>query len=185
LKEHNLVKRQFLLFVSSIEPRKNIVRILDAYESLPQAFRNRYPLVFTGSSGWKSEEVLKRIHRLSDTGLVRYLGYTSDAELKYLYSSAGALVFPSIYEGFGLPIIEAQAMGVPVVTSDLSCMPEVAGEAALLVDPYNVQEISGALEQVMLDEDLRQKLKVSGLRNARQYSWDKTAVKTLDVYSRL
>ena len=181
----DLVKGQFLLFVSSIEPRKNISRILDAYESLSPSFKRQNPLVFTGSSGWKSEVVLERIKRLGDSGLVRYLGYTSDADLKFLYASAGALVFPSIYEGFGLPIIEAQAMGVPVVTSNLSCMPEVAGDAALLVDPYNVDDISGALEQVMLDEGLRQKLKASGLNNARQYSWGKTAARTLDVYSRL
>ena len=142
-------------------------------------------MVLTGSSGWKSESVFKRIRSLSEAGMVRYLGYTSDAQLRYLYHSASALVFPSIYEGFGLPIIEAQAVGVPVVTSNLSCMPEVAGGAALLVDPFDVDAISGALEQVMLDEDLRQKLKTDGLKNAGKYSWDKTAEKTLDVYSRL
>jgi alpha-1,3-rhamnosyl/mannosyltransferase len=185
LKSHNLVKKQFFLFVSSIEPRKNITRILDAYESLAPAMKKQYPLVFTGSTGWKSEAVFKRIYRLSNAGLVRYLGYSSDAELQYLYGSAGALVFPSIYEGFGLPIIEAQTMGLPVITSNLSCMPEVAGGAALLVDPYDVYAISGALEQVMLDEGLRQELRINGLVNARQYSWDKTAAKTLDVYSRL
>ena len=182
---HDLIKQQFLLFVSSIEPRKNIDRLLDAYEALSPEFKRQHPLVLTGSSGWKSKKILKRINMLSDTGLVRYLGYTSDVELKYLYCSAGALAFPSIYEGFGLPIIEAQAMGLPVVTSNLSCMPEVAGDAALFVDPYDVAAISSALEQVMLDESLREKLKINGLKNARQYSWDKTVAKTLDVYSRL
>ncbi len=185
LKSHNLQNKQFFLFVSSIEPRKNISRFLDAYELLPSAFRKQYPLVLTGSSGWKSEDILDRIRLLKDSGSVQYLGYTSEIELGYLYSSAGALVFPSIYEGFGLPIIEAQAMGVPVVTSNLSCMPEVAGNAALLVDPYDVEAISGALEQIMLDEVLREKLKVEGRKNAGQFSWDKTAAKTLDVYSRL
>jgi alpha-1,3-rhamnosyl/mannosyltransferase len=185
LHKHKLVKKQFFLFVSSIEPRKNINRILDAYESLSPALKNQYPLVLTGSSGWKSEEILKRINTLCDTGLVRYLGYTNDAELKYLYCSAGALVFPSIYEGFGMPIIEAQAMGVPVVTSNVSCMPEVAGGAALLVDPYDVDAIKAALERIVLDEGLREELKVQGLKNASQYSWDKTAAKTIEVYSRL
>jgi len=185
LNSHKLVKKQFFLFVSSIEPRKNISRILDAYELLAPALRKQYPLVLTGSSGWKSEAIIKRIGLLSEAGHVRHLGYSSDAELGYLYSAAGALVFPSIYEGFGLPIIEAQAMGVPVVTSNLSCMPEVAGGAALLVDPYDVDAISGALEQVMLDDDLRRKLKADGFKNAKQYSWDITAARTLDVYSRL
>lgn len=185
LRSHKLLKREFFLFVSSIEPRKNIDRILDAYELLPSSFKKTYPLVLTGSSGWKSEGILKRISLLSEAGMVRYLGYTNDEELAYLYYSAGALVFPSIYEGFGLPIIEAQAMGVPVVTSNLSCMPEVAGEAALFVDPYDVDAISVALEQVMLDKNLRKKLKAVGLKNARQYTWDKTAAKTMAVYSRI
>lgn len=185
LGSQNLQNQQFILFVSSIEPRKNISQILDAYESLSPAFKNQYPLVLTGSPGWKSDDILERIGLLKDSGSVRYLGYTSEVELEYLYSSAGALVFPSIYEGFGLPILEAQAMGVPVVTSNLSCMPEVTGDAALLVDPYDVDAISAALEQIMLDEVLRERLKIDGLKNAGQYSWDKTAAKTLDVYSRL
>lgn len=185
LKCHSLVKQNFFLFVSSIEPRKNINRILDAYESLSPALRKQYPLVLTGSSGWKSEDILKRINLLSESGQVRYLGYTSDLELKYLYCAAGTLVFPSIYEGFGLPIIEAQAMGVPVITSNISCMPETAGGAALFVDPYDVDAISGALEKVMLDEDLRNILKKEGLKNAGRFSWDETATRTLDVYSRL
>lgn len=185
LKGHNLQSQRFFLFVSSVEPRKNISRLLDAYELLPSAFKKQYPLVLTGSSGWKSEDILERIRLLKDSGSVRYLGYTGEAELECLYSSAGALVFPSIYEGFGLPIIEAQTMGVPVITSNISCMPEVAGNAAFFVDPYDVDEISTALEQIMTDEDLRLKLKLYGQKNAEQYSWDKTVAKTLEVYSRL
>ena len=185
LRHHMLENRQFILFVSSIEPRKNIGRLLDAYEALTPAFRKQYPLVLTGSSGWKSRDILARIKSMKDAGEVRYLGYTSEAELACLYSTAGALVFPSIYEGFGLPIIEAQAMGVPVVTSNVSCMPEVAGGAALLVNPYDVDSIGEALGQIMLDEGLRQNLKAQGLKNASQYSWEKTVAKTVDVYSRL
>lgn len=185
LSSHDLVMRQFFLFVSSIEPRKNIGRLLDAYESLAPAFKKQYPLVLTGSSGWKSEGILERIKTMQDSGEVRYLGYTSEIELKYLYRTAGALVFPSIYEGFGLPVIEAQAMGVPVVTSNVSCMPEVAGGAALLVNPYDADSIGNALGQIMLDEGLRKNLKVGGLKNASQYSWENTVAKTVDVYSRL
>jgi alpha-1,3-rhamnosyl/mannosyltransferase len=185
LARNNLAGQQFYLFVSTIEPRKNIDRLLDAYEALSSSIKKQYPLVLTGSSGWKSGQILNRISSLIETGAVRYLGHISDAELQFLYRSAGALVFPSIYEGFGLPIIEAQAMGLPVITSNLSCMPEVAGGAALLVDPYDVDAITSALEQVMLDENLCQKMKITGLNNARQYSWDNTVTKTLDVYSRL
>jgi alpha-1,3-rhamnosyl/mannosyltransferase len=185
LKKHGLASRQFFLFVSSIEPRKNIDRLLDAYESQPLAFKRQFPLVLTGSSGWRSETILKRIDALSQSGAVRYLGYTSDEELKFLYCSAGALVFASLYEGFGLPIIEAQSLGTPVITSDLSCMPEVAGDAALLVDPYDVDRLGSALQQVMLDDDLRTNLQAKGIENAAKYSWDTTVSKTLDVYSQL
>jgi alpha-1,3-rhamnosyl/mannosyltransferase len=185
LAKHKLINQQFLLFVSSIEPRKNIARILDAYESLSSAFKKQYPLVLTGSSGWKSGGLLNRIKLLEERGMVRYLGYTSDVELHYLYSSAGALVFPSIYEGFGLPIIEAQAMGLPVITSNLSCMPEVAGNAALLVDPHDVDALSVALEQIMLDETLRAALKVKGLENSGKFSWAATVARTLEVYAKL
>jgi len=185
LAKHRLINRQYLLFVSSIEPRKNITRILDAYESLSPAFKSQYPLVLAGSSGWKSGELLKRIDLLGERGSVRYLGYTSDAELHYLYSSAGALVFPSIYEGFGLPIIEAQKMGLPVITSKISCMPEVAGNAALLVDPHDVEALGAAIEQIILDDTLRDRLKVQGLENSARFSWAATVAGTLDVYAKL
>jgi alpha-1,3-rhamnosyl/mannosyltransferase len=185
LNSHDLKKQQFFLFVSSIEPRKNIDRMLDAYELLSPSLKKQYPLVLVGSSGWKSEKVLQRIRKLSYAGVVHYLGYTTDVELKYLYHSAGALIFLSLYEGFGLPIIEAQVMGLPVVTSNLSCMPEVAGDAAMLVDPYDVDAISAALERVMLDEALRQRLKLAGFENSGRFSWDITAAKTLDVYSKV
>lgn len=185
LAKHGLTDQQFLLFVSSIEPRKNVMRILDAYESLPSEFRKQHPLVLTGSSGWRSEKILDRISSLEAQGVVRYLGYTNDAELNCLYYSAGALVFPSIYEGFGLPIIESQSVGVPVLTSNVSCMPEVAGGAALLVDPFDVDEIAAGLEEIMLDEGLRGELRAKGFENAQKLSWDTTAAKTLDVYSRI
>jgi len=185
LHKHRLGNRQFFLFVSSIEPRKNINRLLDAYESLAPDFKKQYPLVLTGSSGWQSEDVLARIATLAQSGQVRYLGYTSETGLMHLYATAGAVVFPSIYEGFGLPIIEAQAMGVPVVTSDVSCMPEVAGGAALLVDPFDISSIGDALLRIMNDDSLRRDLKEKGLKNASQYSWAKTVSKTIDVYSHL
>lgn len=185
LDRHGLSNEHFFLFVSTIEPRKNIDRILDAYESLPEKTQQQYPLVLTGSSGWKSEGVLKRIDTLGQNGLVHYLGYSSDAELRCLYATARALIFPSIYEGFGLPIIEAQAMGLPVVTSKVSCMPEVAGDAALFVDPFDAESIAAALERVTEDAKLRDKLKMAGLENSGQYSWDITADKTLQVYSRM
>lgn len=185
LTTHELTKGRFFLFVSSIEPRKNIERILDAYSALPAIFRERNPLVMTGSSGWKSTELLKRIKTLGNAGQVQYLDYSSDMDLIYLYQSAGALVFPSVYEGFGLPIIEAQSMGVPVLTSNRSCMPEVAGEAALLVNPFDVDDIRHALEQIMVDDALRRNLIRDGLHNARRFSWENTVSKTLDVYARV
>ena len=185
LKRHGLIREQFFLFVSSIEPRKNIGRVLDAYEALPMAFKRRHPLVLAGSSGWKSEDIFDRIRLLNQDGLVHYLGYTTDAELECLYSSAGALLFPSVYEGFGLPIVEAQTFGLPVITSDISCMPEVAGGAAMLVDPYDVKAISDALEKIMSDVETRQELKAKGYKNAMTYSWDRTVAMTLDVYAGL
>jgi alpha-1,3-rhamnosyl/mannosyltransferase len=185
LDRHRLSEQQFLLFVSTIEPRKNIDRILDAYESLSSDVKQQYPLVLTGSSGWRSEDLFKRIDKLRENDLVRYLGYSTDAELRCLYDSAIALIFPSIYEGFGLPIIEAQAMGLPVITSNLSCMPEVAGDAALFVDPFDVDSIAAGLEGVIQDTALREKLKIAGIKNSRKYSWDKTTYETIQVYLRM
>lgn len=185
LAAHGLVKGNFFLFVSSIEPRKNIARIVEAYAALPAATRRRHPLIMTGSSGWKSEALMRRINVKDEASGLQYLNYASDTDLKCLYASAGALVFPSIYEGFGLPILEAQTMGLPVLTSDRSCMPEVAGDAALLVDPFDVDAIKQGLEQIMLDDTLRASLRTAGLNNARRYSWESTVSKTLDVYRRV
>ena len=185
LSRFKLRSGQFFLFISSIEPRKNISRILDAFEALPEGFKKEHPLVLAGSSGWKSGDILKRIKKLSDSGSVIYLGYINDVELECLYESAGALVFPSIYEGFGLPIIESQSKGVPVITSRISCMPEVSGGAALLVDPYNSEDIGQAMEKIMLDAGIREDLSHRGHLNAQKFSWDRMLTETLDVYEKI
>lgn len=176
---------RFFLFVGTIEPRKNIERLLDAYEGLPQGIKDEYSLVLVGSEGWGSDQIHTRLKELKVVGAVKYIGYVSDIHLEQLYFSALCLVFPSLYEGFGLPIIEAQSLGTAVITSNLSCMPEVAGGAAIEVDPTDVSEIRSAMELLIADTGLRQDLIAKGYANASRYSWDKTVDMTLDVYRKV
>ena len=139
------IDRPYALFVGTLEPRKNLLNLLEAYARLPEEARRKLLLVIAGGQGWRLGDLRQHISRLGISASVRLSGYISDAELATLYGNARFLVMPSFYEGFGFPIIEANAAGIPVLTSNSSSMPEVAGDAALLVDPNNVQSIADGL----------------------------------------
>lgn len=167
---HGLPER-FVLAVGTLEPRKNLVRLIDAYAALPEGVRAGTPLVLVGPRGWEVEEIERRA---AGAG-VRTTGYVTDDDLAALYAACTAFACPSLYEGFGLPVLEALAAGAPTLTSDLSSLPEVAGDAAVLVPPTDVDAIGRGLEQLLTDDALRARLRAAGPERARSYSWERTA----------
>ena len=179
------VQRPYILYVGSVEPRKNLLRLLDAYHELLK-WSPRWQLVIVGARNyWKSSPVVHKVEQLGLQAQVKFTGYIPDEDLPALYNGAELFCFPSLYEGFGLPVLEAMACGVPVVTSETSSLPEVAGEAAMLVDPYNSGEIAAAMRRVLEDTGLAGELRQRGLEQAAQFSWARTARETIAVYEKV
>lgn len=176
------IEGAFILSVGTIEPRKNLKNILQAFHVLKSKGKFKGKLVVAGMKGWLSEDLEGVLNKLNLKKDVIFLGFLSDEELRCLYNKALAFVFPSFYEGFGFPIVEAFCCGVPVITSSISSCPEVAGDAAILVDPHNSEQIAFSLEHLLEDEDLRWSLRENGLKRAGDFSFLKTAQKTLEVY---
>ena len=175
----------FFLCVGTLQPRKNLARVLDAHALLPLAQRQRHPVVVVGRTGWGVDDLLPRLHELSALGTVRWLDYVPREDVFALLQSASALLFVSLYEGFGLPILEAFAAGCAVIASNTTSIPEVAGDAALLVDPLAPQAIAEAMQQVLLDDTLLAQLREQGRTRAQQFTWDACAKATLAVYNQI
>jgi len=171
----------FILYVGTIEPRKNLTVLLEAFSNLQSAICNLH-LVFVGKKGWLYEGFFRRLRELGLEDRVIFTGYVPDEDLPAIYSAAELFVFPSLYEGFGLPVLEAMACGTPVVCSNTSSLPEVAGDAALLVDPTDVCALAGAMERALRDETLRATLRVRGIERARRFTWARAAQETMQVY---
>ena len=172
----------FFLSVGTLQPRKNLARSLAAHRALPAAARRAHPLVIVGRMGWGVDDLLPPIRQGQATGEIHWLDYVPDADLRAIYQSAHALVFPSLYEGFGMPVVEAFASGVPVLTSNVWSLPEVAGDAALQVDPCEVEAIRDAMLRLAEDSALRARLIAAGLLRARCFSWQTCAEQVLAVY---
>jgi len=177
LKEKFNISSPFILFVGTLEPRKNVVRIIKAFSVLK---RQHYPqkLVLVGKKGWKYDDIFRTIESLQLEDDVLWTGYSSLEDMVALYNLADVFVFPSLYEGFGSPPLEAMACGTPVVTSNISSLPEVVGEAGLLVDPYDEQGIAEALRRIIDDKELRELLSQKGIERSSHFSWTLTATKT-------
>jgi glycosyltransferase involved in cell wall biosynthesis len=175
----------YLLFVGTLEPRKNLPGLLQAYRLLIDAKATDEPLVLVGGKGWLYDEVFERVEHLQLTRRVRFLHTVPNADLRALYSAASLLVTPSFYEGFGLPALEAMACGTPAVVSDRASLPEVVGEAGLLVNPDDAEDIAQALARVLADDLLRARMREDGLAQAARFSWERTARETLNVYRRM
>jgi len=174
---------RFLLYVGTIEPRKNLVRLLEAFACLRLTGTIPHGLVFVGQRGWKYAPVFAAVERLGLSDAVRFLGYVPTMDLVALYNLADALVFPSLYEGFGLPVVEAMACGTPVVTSPNGSLGEVAGDAALFVEPTRVESIAEGLRQVVQDRTRREELRARGLARAARFTWAQAADETRQVYA--
>jgi len=174
----------FILGLGTIQPRKNYKRLIQAFSNIKYQMSN-IKLAIAGGKGWLYDDIFAEVKRLGLEGCVLFPGFVDDDDLPALYSAAEALAFPSIYEGFGLPILEAMACGTPVVTSVTSSLPELAGDAALLVEPTDAGAIATALLRLLQEDDLRRKLVGAGFEQARKFTWEKAAAQLLEVYTSL
>ncbi|MFA5933597.1 MAG: glycosyltransferase family 1 protein [Microgenomates group bacterium] len=211
LKYYDIESNKYFLFVGTIQPRKNLVRLISAYsiflntpssatdrkvssmkylvysekqESLDTKYKiqNTYPkLVLAGSKGWMSDEIYELPKKLGIEDQVKFLGYVPDENLPSLYNGAIAFLYPSLFEGFGLPILEAMACGCPVLTSNVSSMPEVAGSSAVYVNPYSEDKIAQSISKLFNDKKSRDKLKTDGIAQSNNFSWEKCAKETLST----
>jgi len=177
------IERPYLLYVGTIEPRKNVDLMLDAYSDLAPSLSAEFDLVIAGSHGWASEATMQRLQ--SAPRGVRYLGYVAEGRLPALFAGAAAFVFPSLYEGFGFPVAQAMAAGVPVITSSVSSLPEITGGAAALVDPRSRAELRDAMERVLTSAPLRAELAEKGRMRAREFSWPRAAAQSMQFFSRV
>lgn len=174
--------QSYILFVGTLEPRKNLARLLEAYGKLSWALRQQYPLVVVGDSGWGNVNIHHLIQKFDLEGTVYVTGFVSDAQLAYLYSRARLLAMPSLYEGFGLPILEAMMYGVPALASNISSMPEVVGNGGILVNPFDVDSIKNAMIKLLVDNDFYEKLSAHALLRSQNFTWEKAARETLAVF---
>lgn len=182
--KYNLEDVPYIITVGTVQPRKNYIRLIHALAML-HSRGIKIHLVISGGKGWLDNPIYDTIAQTHMQEFVHFIGFADDADLPVLYSAATCLAFPSLYEGFGLPILEAMACGIPVVTSNLSSLPEVAGDAALLIDPYDVNAIADALQQLIEDQPLRDRLIQKGLSRVKEFTWQKSARQLLDIYQTL
>lgn len=172
---------RYVLSLGNLEPRKNFRSVIDAFHRVP----TDASLVIVGRPVYRAEELYRRAAEGVAAGRIRFLGYVDAADRPALYRMATCFVYPSYYEGFGLPVLEAMASGTPVIASSATCLPEVVGDAGLLVDPYDVNDIAAAIETLLNDNQLRERLRTKGKLRAQQFTWEKTAEQTAEVIRRL
>ena len=182
LNQYGLSPGAYCLYVGTIEPRKNIDRLLDAYALLPPAVRKAWPLILAGYRGWNSDALHARMRVAQAAGWLRYLDFVPAGHLPPLYAGARLFVFPSLYEGFGLPVLEAMASGVPVVCSTASSLPEVVGDAAATCDALDVDALSQLIAAGLQDEPWRMAATQKGLQRAARFSWQRCATDTIAAY---
>jgi glycosyltransferase involved in cell wall biosynthesis len=174
------ISTSYILAVGNLEPKKNFPRLASAFSALKDRKKIKEQLVIVGPEGWRAKSIINSAHEIDNK--IIFTGYVSNYELRILYNQAKLFVFPSLYEGFGLPILEAMACGAPVVASNTTAIPEIAGNAALYFDPLNIEEMSYVIEKVICNEELRKELIKKGFDRVKKFSWEKTAKETLELY---
>jgi len=184
-RKHLNINEDFILFVGTLEPRKNLKRLLEAFEIVLQTTPLTPQLVIAGGRGWLMDDFAASLQQRGLSEKIRLTGYLNDDELCALYSSCKLFVYPSLYEGFGLPPLEAMSCGAPVITSNIASIKEAAGDAARLVDPLSVEDIVEALIKLLSNEGERERLSQAGRERVKNFTWERTALKTLEVYRRL
>jgi glycosyltransferase involved in cell wall biosynthesis len=182
--KYNL-KKDYILMVGSIEPRKNHQLLIRAYNALPGLIRKKFDLILGGGSGWLNTDIFELVKNLRIQDQVRFLGYIPDADLPAIINAATVFAYPSFYEGFGLPVLEAMACGTPVITSNVSSLPEIVENAGIMIDPSSMDELRERLIEVLKNDSLRENLRRKGLEQAKKFSWRDTAKRTLEIYEQL
>lgn len=181
------IKKPYLLSVCTLEPRKNLIGVLNSFDRLPESIKEKYALVLVGGRGWLDEELQTKFDELSKKYTLVKTGYVPDEDLPALYSGASVFVYPSFYEGFGMPPLEAMACGTPVITSNNSSLPEVVGDAAITIDAQDTLGLSQEMQRVLNDKDLASRMSEKGLIQAKKFNWNKSAqllIKALEELSR-
>jgi glycosyltransferase involved in cell wall biosynthesis len=180
------IDRDYILSVGSIQPRKNLRRLIEAYSLLRHAIpEGKLPqLVLVGKNAWLFDETLRSLADTNIGSSIILTGYVPESDLPALYSGALCFIYPSYFEGFGLPPLEAMKCGAPVIVGNQTSLPEVVGDAALMIDPFDVNAIAGAIKKVIMDSNFRSELRVKGLERAKVFDWKETARQTLAVYEK-
>ncbi len=181
------IQTPYLLFVSTIQPRKNVARLIEAFAAARQRIGSASPLtlVLAGKQGWLTKQIERRATELGIADQVQFVGYVPDMDLPLLLNGALAYVVPSLFEGFGMTVLEAQACGTPVLASNVSSLPEVVGDAGLLVNPLDVRDITDGIVRLMDDVELRENLRERGIKHVAGRTWERTATETLEVFERV
>lgn len=182
VQERLKIHKPYLLYVGTIEPRKNLIRLIQAFDWLKREKQIPHQLILAGGGGWKTEEIHQAAEAAQLGREIQFTGYISSEEKNALYQNADAMVFPSLYEGFGMPPLEAMLFGCPVICSDAASLPEIVGEAAELVDPLDVQAIADGIWHVLSNRDYRRSLIEKGAQQALRFSWDRSAEKMIQIY---
>jgi glycosyltransferase involved in cell wall biosynthesis len=173
------VNKKFILFVGTLQPRKNISRLIEAFSKLSDNLKDEHQLVVIGKKGWLYEDILSSPEKFHVSDKVLFLDYVSDDDLPNFYKKAELFVLPSLYEGFGLPVLEAMRYGCPVVTSNVSSLPEAGGDAALYFKPEDVDDIKNTIEKVLTDKSLKEKMIEKGRDHYKKFTWEKAAKEVL------
>ena len=179
------ISNDYILFVGTLEPRKNIKTLIKSYSKLIDEINKDIKLVIVGKKGWMYKEIFKLIKYLEIEEKVIFTGFADLDDLPYLYNGAEMFVYPSIYEGFGIPVLESISCGVPTITSNVSSMPEVIGNAGITIDPTDIIELKNSMKKIIKNDNLKKKLKNLGIKQSKKFTWENCAINTLEVYQKV